>query len=72
MVGESLFRTGANKFSSLAEFHIAQFSGYLLLTYFVASSMFSFSMNGLEHGGQLFASAMRNQTEDISIFYRYL
>ena len=31
MVGESLFRTGANKFSSLAEFHIAQFSGCPLL-----------------------------------------
>ena len=34
MVGESLFRTGANKFSSFAEFHIAQFSGCPLLTYF--------------------------------------
>jgi|GEM_PF-5476568 len=31
MVGESLFRTGASKFSSLAEFHIAQFSGCPLL-----------------------------------------
>ena len=70
MVGESLFRTGANKFSSPAEFHIAQFSGYPLLTYFAASSMFSFSMDGLEHSGHLFASTMRNQTEDISMEVR--
>ena len=58
MVGEGLLRTGANKFSSLAEFHIAQFSGHPLLTYFAASSRFSFSMDGLEHGGHLFFSPL--------------